>query len=526
MLSLSKARHFSPVIFVFLTLVLASTSHGQDLIVAPADSPMYRLSNFRTDTGQFGRLLLIFDYKRTRASKNGDPRIGVSGKTKDRQIVVETKFPKAESGTFRMEMRNIVGGKDFELYLTTYAGSDKSYLVSNTIRLGNPGPATRARNFTAAEKEAIAKAKLAATPPANIPDGFQAVDSNTSLVAGIPIKAGRNAKWEDAELISAETGGMVTVKFWDSDGLKRLYREKWLAVSSSVLKDALANPKKFSPSVNVLPNGGSVAIPRDAVPLPKDVTFPVGTPLKLEYHHSKWHDVFVVKDNGADIELRYKGYGANWDKTKSRDEFIVTRDTLKALKSPKSVKQFAKNVAEESTSGGATAKSNVKIKRYKVSIDLPRGAKFVPDDISVEKGTPLAACYASKWNPITAISENEDGSLHVHWDDYGDSFNCNMLRSELIIENRTLAKLKKKKKTVADSVDSEKLKTDFRMWTDSTGNHKIEAVYDSHSDTEVTLNAKSGKVITMPLDKLSKEDRDLLSKIGQATDNPFETFSK
>jgi hypothetical protein len=277
----------------------------------------------------------------------------------------------------------------------------------------------------------------------------------------------------------------------------------------------------FPSCPSVLPNGGAVAIPADSVALPDDVTFPKGTPLQLEYHHSRWHDVFVLEDRGAKILLRYLGYSSGWDEPKLRDEFIVAKETLKALESPETVKEFAKNIREESNS---TSKSKIRIKRYTVTIKVPRGAKFVPDDVTVERGTPLAACYATKWNPITAISENEDGSLHVHWDDYSDAFDCNMLRSELIIRNETLAKLKKK--TEFDSVDLGKLKTDHRMWTDSTGQHKIEAVYQSHSNTEVTLNAKSGKVITMPLEKLSEEDQELLSKIDVPSENPFETFSK
>jgi len=54
-------------------------------------------------------------------------------------------------------------------------------------------------------------------------------------------------------------------------------------------------------------------IPDGSVPLPDNVTFPTGTPLQLEYHHSKWHNVFVIKDNGGTIELRYEGWESKWD---------------------------------------------------------------------------------------------------------------------------------------------------------------------------------------------------------------------
>lgn len=40
----------------------------------------------------------------------------------------------------------------------------------------------------------------------------------------------------------------------------------------------------------------------------------------------------------------------------------------------------------------------------------------------------------SVWNPITALSENSDGTLNVHWDDYSSGFDCIMERDQLLIQ--------------------------------------------------------------------------------------------
>lgn len=89
------------------------------------------------------------------------------------------------------------------------------------------------------------------------------------------------------------------------------------------------------------------------------------------------------------------------------------------------------------------AKPPTTIKRYEVNIDVPASSVKVPLTAKLTKGVKLQACYTSKWSPITALSENADGSVFVRWDDWGATFDCNMLRDELIIEKNVLARLPK-----------------------------------------------------------------------------------
>jgi SLA1 homology domain 1, SHD1 len=83
------------------------------------------------------------------------------------------------------------------------------------------------------------------------------------------------------------------------------------------------------------------------------------------------------------------------------------------------------------------------IKRYEVSIDIPANSVKVPLTAELKNGTKLHACYASKWSPITTLSENPDGSVFVRWDEWGETYDCNMLREELIITKAVLARLSK-----------------------------------------------------------------------------------
>jgi SLA1 homology domain 1, SHD1 len=62
---------------------------------------------------------------------------------------------------------------------------------------------------------------------------------------------------------------------------------------------------------------------------------------------------------------------------------------------------------------------------------------------------------------------------------------------------------------------------EMRMWTDSSGKHKIEAEFKSLKDGKVTLLKPDGKIIRIDLEKLSTEDQQLANKLAENPD-PFE----
>lgn len=49
--------------------------------------------------------------------------------------------------------------------------------------------------------------------------------------------------------------------------------------------------------------------------------------------------------------------------------------------------------------------------------------------------------------------------------------------------------------------------TQYRIWTDATGKHKIKAVFTGTAFGKVKLRRKNGKTVTVPLDKLSEDDQ-------------------
>lgn len=295
---------------------------------------MYQLSNPRREVDHFGQSVLAFDYKLVREGKNGSEGVRISGKTNRGDLDVMGYGGLEKSGTARIRIRIthglLGGGNDFELYLTIRAIDSAEYLVSNTVRLGNPVPPVQARELTSKEKESIARNELRRTPPASLPEGYLAVDQGTTLVPGMPVKAGWYGQWKDAEVISFTVGGPVVLKYEGEANLESHPREKWIAVDPEVAGRAKSDSGQFEVSVRTLP-GSMAIIPDGAVRLNNDVELLPGTPLLLNEHGTTWRDVFVIDTQGTNVNLRYKNHSAAFDRTHPRDKLIITEAVLAKL---------------------------------------------------------------------------------------------------------------------------------------------------------------------------------------------------
>lgn len=491
---------------------------GQDLINPPPEFSRYKLSNIRYESDRSRRSMIVVDFRRT---KKGEGNCYLSGKTDTGPMRLIGVSPAASADSGKLSFRFIggSGGKNLEVYLTASGIGGLQYLVSNAVRLGNPGAATRSRPLNAADKAKIEKAIQFKTPPESLPDNFQALTSETLLLPGMPLKAGYYGDWKNAEVISIESDGNVAVKYEGEKTLTSRARAKWLAISPEVIAQGKSNPAQFSPSVQVLP-GGSHIMPAGAKPLPDDIELPPGTPLLLDYSKTKWHKVFVISESIGKIKIRYDGYGANWDKSIDRNKFLIEDSIQKKLADPEMAAKFEKNLLGKGGSVfGNSGGRRISIKSRPINITLPPKTQIVPDDLTIPPGTPLAACWAGKWNEITALEENEDGSIFLRWEGYGSEYD--MVREQLIIEDKTVKKLmaasqKASKKTADD------LRKTLRTWTDASGGHKIEAKFVSRNQDEVTIKTGAGREIVLPIEKLSDEDQELLQGIKPTVENPFE----
>lgn len=521
-----------------LSLLPGSRLRADDLLAAPDNAPRYQLSNFRLEDDRFGRAVMVFDYART---QNGEGRVRVAGRSAEGPLQI-TFVPNLNQANGQVRLGKMPGsrggGYDYEFYLVTPANWAGRYygdcLVSNTVRMGNPGPGLTPQRWNAEQLAAYEKQQLADTTPDALPAGHEAVNAATQLVPGMPVRASRYAEWTDAEVLALTTEGRVTIRYQGDDEGSTVDRVGWLAIDPAVRQRAESNPDDFRPSMRVLP-GGRKALPRDASAIVSDLELPRGTPLLL-HRGGGWHTVYVDQDQGPQISVRYPNSlgGTGWEHR--RAELAITKETQSALADPTAAEAFAKNLPDAADPASGSRRGGfekipadpdagwgkgrdeyiVTDRSYPVEARIPSGAQKAPSDLELTRGTPVAYCWARSWEAATVI-EDRDSFLIVKEDDNVSSFVYRLRRDQVIIQDKTIRKLRRESGTTTND-----LKETLRTWTDSTGKHRVEARFVSVSDDTLTLKTDAGREIKLQLKRLSDEDRKLVDDFVASEDNPFD----
>ncbi|MFN0052212.1 MAG: class I SAM-dependent methyltransferase [Planctomycetales bacterium] len=183
----------------------------------------------------------------------------------------------------------------------------------------------------------------------------------------------------------------------------------------------------------------SIDIPEDSQVVPSDATLPPGTRLQACWA-GKWNPNTLLSENGdGNRTVRWDDFGPPYDCRMVRSELIIRRDVLKQFgefpASPPAVATPRPKAANGAAGVDPKPKS---LKNCPVTIGVPADSHVVPADAKLPPGTRLQACWSGKWNPITLLSEDNDGNLTVRWNDFGPPFDCSMIRKELIIKTDVL----------------------------------------------------------------------------------------
>jgi len=529
-------------IAVLLASLISATAMAAQPMVPSAEMPKYQLSNIRMESGFAGQTILAIDYRRV---SEGQGSVRIAGKTPggDLQIIGAGRMLDGNTGTIRLAKR--FGGGSFgrnqqnnyEVYLLTSARwVGKSFgecMVSNAVRLGDPGQPTQARQWTSEEQAAYEKNKLAKVPPASLPDGFVAIGPTTPVAPGMPIKAGSYGDWVDAELIAEAPAGKVSLKFYNSQYVSTLSRDKWVAALPETLEKAKTNPSQFTPSVRILP-GGNMPLPRDAEAIDLSLDLPKGTPL-IKAWGGDWDLVYVLEDRGSSVRIRFADRPIVFAENCKRNELAIRKKTLAQLQDPAEVAKFAANAekaekegipgfggafpgVEAMNDGFGSGRDNLHIidRDYEVELSIPQTAELVPEDLKLPEGTTVAYCRGRRWQAATVITDEEE-KVVVRKSDRASGFAYRLPRSNLIIQKKTLRKMQRE--SGAKAAD---LKKTLRTWTDSTGQHKVEAYFVRIDGEKVVLKSDAGREIKLSLNRLSDEDRELLENLPTESENPFE----
>ncbi len=146
------------MVFNSLAALTSVAMAESDLLVASTDAPLYRLSNFRMETDSLGNETMLFDFSRTRTGSN-TMDVSVHGKSPRGHVSIAAFLSSSvESGT--MQLKSLFGGNrqlDLEIVLVqTHSwgdGKTRYAVVSNAVRIGNPGSTLEPRAWTAGEKK-------------------------------------------------------------------------------------------------------------------------------------------------------------------------------------------------------------------------------------------------------------------------------------------------------------------------------------------------------------------------------------
>ncbi|MDA1050957.1 MAG: hypothetical protein O3C40_10820 [Planctomycetota bacterium] len=179
----------------------------------------------------------------------------------------------------------------------------------------------------------------------------------------------------------------------------------------------------------------SIDVPEHSVVVPPNAKLTPGTRLEACWS-DKWNPITTLSENeDGSLDVRWDDFGEKFDCSMVRAELIIRKEVLNPSAQLANAPSSAATPRPETAIDAGSVDSKPKpLKAYPVTIAVPSDSQFVPADAKLQPGTRLQACWAGKWNPITFLSANNDGTLTVRWDDFGAAFDCSMTRDELIIK--------------------------------------------------------------------------------------------
>ncbi|MEM7786033.1 MAG: SHD1 domain-containing protein [Planctomycetota bacterium] len=539
--------------------LIGSSLAAQAPIKAPNSLPFYKLSNIRIEDDNFGRPNVVCGYQLTR---EGDEhyRVQIAGRTESGKLDLMGFSGLWDKDSGEIRISKMMGGfgrnrsYNYELYLVTHINwAGKTYgpfMISNSVRIGNPGPTTKPRELNAKELDARKKHELDSTPPEfDPPAGYEFADLTTDLIPGMFVVTGRYGEWEKAEFLGFTKDHEAKLRFKGSNKFVVKPVEGWVAVDSDVLAKGKASPESFRPSGQTI-EGVNVILPKNAIPLlQNNVNVVLGTPL-LRESAGRWREVVVTELHGSELNVR--DIDGSFSRKTPVSKLAIKESVAEQLSGPNAGELFAKNliggddmdlgVAEDDEfesqmedamnafadnddspemqehlerARNMMRKARSRAKDYPIESPIPKNCVIVPKDLKIPKGTKVAACFHFDWSPATVVSDFGD-TLSIDWDDHNSAWNCRISKSQMIIQKRSVSKIKKD-----TAITTAQLADMTRVWTDSTGQHKVKANFVSKTKTEVTLRLEDGFEKTLPIAKLSEKDRELLKNVKAASKNPF-----
>jgi large subunit ribosomal protein L7/L12 len=245
----------------------------------------------------------------------------------------------------------VIDVRDDRRLLVKYSKNDRMLIV-------------RPRSWVAVEAKTLAagvanpgqfrpSAKVLPGGSAAVPADWIALDKDTPIVKGVPVKADWHGSWQDATVLDVRPSGKLRIrwdkfgKHWDED------RDRSKLLITPETQTALKAPdaaEKFADRAETVANpfdteSRGLSLPRHvknypiSMPIPKiaervtdETPLETGTRLGCSWGR-QWYVVTVmdVDDDGA-VKVHWDKFGDAWDDYVSRDSLIVEKKVLAKLR--------------------------------------------------------------------------------------------------------------------------------------------------------------------------------------------------
>ena len=566
--NLSPCRLLGPSLLLGMLAVAAAVpAEASDrLVPAPPDLATLRLSNIRIDAGgPLGKQFVAFDYEVVKPPGMGDKvgqtwgQIGsVVGAEGEGVLQVEPlRFKAKPKGSVAIALPTFTDAftqipTDFEFWIEARQPGGYAYKISNSVRLGNPAASPAVTPLTAAERARYDEWVLVNTPPASLPEGYRAVDRQTPLVPGVPLKAGWRGGWETAEVLEARGDGRVTVRYLDQgDATVVRGRNGWLAIDPEVAARAAERPDSFLPSLALVP-GTTTPIP-DGFVLVAGTDVPAGLVVRREYFNRFDRQCMVIAESDEiddkcpllkkPNKLIVRDLDNTWNRTEtvSRWRLLVETEKLADLEDPEvrlQLEKKARATLSRAAKGGA-----YKLTDHPIDEPIPPGYEIIPADLELKPETKIGVCLFSGWKDAIFLVDHGDDTFGIRyrWVSLRDE---TVRRDQLVIAKKEIDRLRRvaamkarrEKKEAEEAAarqrerqaelaaDRRRMETiaaerratrtsPLRQWSDASGRFSISARFVSEQDGQVSLLTDQGKRMTIAIAKLSDADRDYLKSL-------------
>ncbi|WP_186775970.1 SHD1 domain-containing protein [Rubripirellula reticaptiva] len=478
------------------------------------DMAIYQLSNPRVEHDRFNEPIGVFDWLLMRP---GQGRVRIAARTENGRVnIAFGSSIRGASGTEKYkQIFDFFNGKTkwIEFWAESEGPDNRYFMHSNSIQFGvGADPPLKPRPMADVDRADWMEFQLENNPPEQVPNGYMRPANGSVCAPGMPIIAGWRGQWEKAELVAVDHNVWAVVRYPEHDDtIVNRPISKWIAATPQTLAMARSNPNRFSPSVLLVP-GTRLYVDRNAKPVSELPSVPLGMPVQCVYHGTLL-DGFIASTSGEKLFIRKPGTPSSRDVPINRDQIFARPIDARKARSRVAAEAYLENVILSDDNV-----EEIPQRTFPVVAELPGGYQLAPMDKPINIGTEMMVSSSGEWQKVMALSDStaDTAWVPVRFEGEHRARDYRVLRKELLIAQRDLVMATRLRhaegKVPPARAEPDPRQREIRTWKDASGKFSVEATLERVVNEVVTLKTPEGRVIQIPIEQLSTEDRTVIKQ--------------